>query len=72
MSRKKQHPAVPRRHGAGACAVCPPDGTQGPAHAIFLARQYIDQDVLIIFNDTLFDADLSQIETHQGDGIIWV
>ena len=45
---------------------------KGPAHAIFLARQYIDQDVLIIFNDTLFDADLSQIDTHQGDGIIWV
>ena len=45
---------------------------KGPAHAIFLARQYIDQDVLIIFNDTLFDADLSQIETHQADGIIWV
>jgi glucose-1-phosphate thymidylyltransferase len=45
---------------------------KGPAHAIFLARQYIDQDVLIIFNDTLFDANLSQIETHQGDGIIWV
>jgi glucose-1-phosphate thymidylyltransferase len=45
---------------------------KGPAHAIFLARQFIDQDVLIIFNDTLFDADLSQIGTHQGDGIIWV
>jgi glucose-1-phosphate thymidylyltransferase len=45
---------------------------KGPAHAIFLARQYIDQDVLIIFNDTLFDADLTQIETHQGDGMIWV
>jgi len=45
---------------------------KGPAHAIFLARQYIDQDVLIIFNDTLFDADLSQIGTHQADGMIWV
>jgi glucose-1-phosphate thymidylyltransferase len=45
---------------------------KGPAHAIFLARQYIDQDVLIIFNDTLFDADLSQIDSHQGDGMIWV
>ena len=45
---------------------------KGPAHAIFLAREYIDQDVLIIFNDTLFDADLSQIETHQSDGMIWV
>ncbi len=45
---------------------------KGPAHAISLARDYIDQDVLIIFNDTLFDADLSLIETHQGDGMIWV
>jgi glucose-1-phosphate thymidylyltransferase len=45
---------------------------RGPAHAVFLARQYIDQDVLIIFNDTLFDADLSQIQSHQADGMIWV
>ena len=45
---------------------------KGPAHAVFLARQYIDQDVLIIFNDTLFDADLSQIKSHQADGMIWV
>jgi len=45
---------------------------KGPAHAIFLAREYIDQHVLIIFNDTLFDADLDQIQTHQSDGIIWV
>jgi glucose-1-phosphate thymidylyltransferase len=45
---------------------------KGPAHAIFLAREHIDRDVLIVFNDTLFDADLSRIETHQDDGIIWV
>jgi glucose-1-phosphate thymidylyltransferase len=45
---------------------------KGPAHAIFLAREHIDRDVLIVFNDTLFDADLSQIERHQGDGMIWV
>lgn len=45
---------------------------KGPAHAIFLAREYIDQDVLIVFNDTLFDADLGQIERHRGDGLIWV
>jgi glucose-1-phosphate thymidylyltransferase len=45
---------------------------KGPAHAIFLAREHIDGDVLIVFNDTLFDADLSQIEGHQGDGLIWV
>jgi glucose-1-phosphate thymidylyltransferase len=45
---------------------------KGPAHAIYLAREYINEDVLIIFNDTLFDADLSQIGTHQSDGMIWV
>src|SRR5918999_1405588 len=45
---------------------------KGPAHAIFLAREHIDRDVLIVFNDTLFDADLSQIERHHGDGMIWV
>ena len=45
---------------------------QGPAHAISLARDYIDRDVLIIFNDTLFDADLRHIEQISGDGIIWV
>jgi glucose-1-phosphate thymidylyltransferase len=45
---------------------------KGPAHAISLAREYIDQDVLIVFNDTLFDADMSQISTHTRDGIIWV
>jgi glucose-1-phosphate thymidylyltransferase len=45
---------------------------KGPAHAVFLAREYIDQDVLIVFNDTLFDADMTQIEKHTGDGIIWV
>jgi glucose-1-phosphate thymidylyltransferase len=45
---------------------------KGPAQAIFLAREYVDHDVLIVFNDTLFDTDLSQIERHRGDGLIWV
>ena len=45
------------------------DGTAG---AIDLARPYVDQDVLIIFVDTLFDADLSLINTSKSDAIIWV
>ena len=44
------------------------DGTAG---AINLARPYVDQDVLIIFVDTLFDADLAIIRTKDADGIIW-
>ncbi|HET9637111.1 MAG TPA: NDP-sugar synthase [Gemmatimonadaceae bacterium] len=45
------------------------DGTAG---AIALARKYVDQPVLIIFVDTIFDADLSKVKTVDADGIIWV
>ena len=44
------------------------DGTAG---AVALARSYIDQPVLIIFVDTIFDADLTVIHTTDADGIIW-
>jgi glucose-1-phosphate thymidylyltransferase len=44
------------------------DGTAG---AVGLARPYVDQPVLIIFVDTIFDADLSVINTTDADGIIW-
>jgi glucose-1-phosphate thymidylyltransferase len=44
------------------------DGTAG---AVALARDYVDQPVLIIFVDTIFDADLSIIESSEADGIIW-
>ena len=45
------------------------DGTAG---AIALAREYVDQPVLIIFVDTIFDADLSIVNRTDADGIIWV
>ncbi|MEO8193974.1 MAG: sugar phosphate nucleotidyltransferase [Gemmatimonadales bacterium] len=44
------------------------DGTAG---AIALARDRIDQPVLIIFVDTIFDADLSVVNSTDADGIIW-
>ena len=46
------------------------DGTAG---AVRLARPYVDEELLIIFVDTLFDADLGAIrELPAGDaGIIW-
>jgi len=44
------------------------DGTAG---AVALARSHVDGPVLIIFVDTIFDADLSIIETTDADGIIW-
>jgi glucose-1-phosphate thymidylyltransferase len=45
------------------------DGTAG---AVALARRHVDQPVLIIFVDTIFDADLSVTKTTDADGIIWV
>ena len=45
------------------------DGTAG---AVALARAHVDQPVLIIFVDTIFDADLSVINRTDADGIIWV
>lgn len=44
------------------------DGTAG---AINLARPYVQGPVLIIFVDTLFDADLSLVTRVDSDGIIW-
>lgn len=46
------------------------DGTAG---AVKLAQPYVDGDVLIIFVDTLFDADLGAIDRlPEGDaGILW-
>jgi glucose-1-phosphate thymidylyltransferase len=45
------------------------DGTAG---AVKLAQPYVDQDVLIIFVDTIFETDLSAIGRTDADGIIWV
>jgi glucose-1-phosphate thymidylyltransferase len=44
------------------------DGTAG---AVNLARPYVDGPMLIIFVDTVFDADLSLVESTDADGIIW-
>jgi glucose-1-phosphate thymidylyltransferase len=45
------------------------DGTAG---AVNLARPYVDGPVLIVFVDTVFDADLSVTKTLDADGIVWV
>jgi glucose-1-phosphate thymidylyltransferase len=44
------------------------DGTAG---AINLARPYVTGPVLIIFVDTVFEADLTLINRTEADGIIW-
>ncbi len=45
---------------------------KGQAHAIWLAKEYIDQPVLIIFGDTIWETDFSRLDHVQGDGLIYV
>lgn len=48
---------------------------KGPAHAVWLAQPHVDQgdDLLIVFNDTIFDADLGRIPQLAAgcDGLIY-
>lgn len=44
------------------------DGTAG---AVNLARPFVHEPVLIIFVDTVFEADLTLINRTEADGIIW-
>ncbi len=44
------------------------DGSSG---AVKLAEPFIEEDVLVIFADTIFDVDLSDIEDCEVDGMIW-
>ncbi len=44
----------------------------GQAHAIRLAREWVESEVLIIFVDTIFDAALTVLPTLSSDGVIYV
>ena len=44
------------------------DGTAGAVH---LARPFVREPILIIFVDTVFEADLTVINRTEADGIIW-
>ncbi|GBD09724.1 Bifunctional protein GlmU [Candidatus Thermoflexus japonica] len=44
----------------------------GQAHALWLARDYIDGPIVIIFADTLFEADLQELDAPDVDGIAFV
>ncbi len=44
----------------------------GDGYAINLAKEYVKDDVLIIFVDTIFETDLSKIKNVKSDGAVWV
>lgn len=45
---------------------------RGQAHAIALAKPHIDQDLLIIFGDTIWETDWTRLQRVQSDGLIYV
>ena len=44
----------------------------GQAHALHLAREHIDSPFLMIFVDTIFEADLTRIDEVASDGLVFV
>lgn len=44
----------------------------GQAHAIYLAKELVKGPTIIIFVDTLFDADLGKLYREESDGVIYV
>ncbi len=45
---------------------------KGQAHAIYLARDLVSGPTLILFVDTIFEADLSRLNQIDADGVIYV
>lgn len=68
---KEQVEAHVRKHYRQPARFIEQKVQDGTASAIDLARPYVSGPVLIIFVDTLFDADLSLIQRTDADGIIW-
>lgn len=45
---------------------------KGQAHAVYLANEAVDGPTIILYVDTIFDADLTKLETLDADGAIYV
>ncbi len=45
---------------------------KGSAHAIYGAKNYVKGELLILFGDTFFEANLKNLSKEKADGIIWV
>ncbi len=68
---KDQVEEYARRHYAIPSRFVEQKVQDGTAGAINLARPFIHGPVMIIFVDTIFEADLSLAQTVDADGIIW-
>ena len=68
---KEQVEAYARSHYTTPSRFIEQNVQDGTAGAVNLARPFVKGPVMIIFVDTVFEADLSLAETSDADGIIW-
>jgi glucose-1-phosphate thymidylyltransferase len=68
---KEQVEAYARAHYAYPSRFIEQKVQDGTAGAINLARPHVREPVLIIFVDTVFEADLTLVNRTNADGIIW-
>jgi glucose-1-phosphate thymidylyltransferase len=68
---KEQVEAYARSRYRWTCRFIEQKVQDGTAGAVNLARPHVTEPVLIIFVDTVFEADLSLTRHAQADGIIW-
>jgi glucose-1-phosphate thymidylyltransferase len=45
---------------------------QGQSHAIYLAKDYVDGPMVMVFADTLIETDLSFLDQEESDIVAWV
>jgi len=45
---------------------------RGQSHAIYLAKEYLNGPMLMVFADTLIESDLSFLDDESADAVVWV
>src|SRR5512134_2849957 len=68
---KEQAEAYARAHYRYPARLIEQKVQDGTAGAVNLARPYVTGPVLIVFVDTVFEADLTLVNRTDADGIIW-
>ena len=48
------------------------DDPRGQSHAIYLAREYLNGPMLVVFVDTLLETDLSFLANETAEAVVWV
>jgi glucose-1-phosphate thymidylyltransferase len=64
--------AYVREHYAFSARFIEQTELKGQAHAIYLARDVVSGPTLILYVDTIFEADLSRLNQIDADGVIYV